>query len=122
MQYSDDTLIATPADKEQLLHLQSMLHNFAQSTGHLELPLGTTRPTIQEYMTMTNRIERRIMGRLISVNSVLSALPTFYHCTFKFLVPMVDQVGKYRMHFLWDNREVNRKGGCLVAWKKACLA
>lgn len=33
MQYANDTLIFMPADKDQLLHLQSLLHTFAQSTG-----------------------------------------------------------------------------------------
>lgn len=80
---------------------------------------------------MLNRIEKKIMGinsmltysgRLILVNSVLSALPTFYLWTFKFLVPVIDQVDKYREHFLWDNGDVTRKGGCLVAWDKAYLS
>lgn len=31
---------------------------------------------------------------------------------------MIDQVDKYRKHFLWDQGDLNRKGGgCLVAWK-----
>ena len=97
---------------------------------YLGLPVGTTRPSVQEYMPMLNRIEKRIMGtsslltyagRLIMVNFVLSALPTFYMCSFKVPISIIEQIDKYRMHFLWDNGDDNRKGGCLVAWKKACL-
>jgi hypothetical protein len=51
---------------------------------YLGLPLGTTKPTIQDFTTLLNRIERRLSGfsrllsydgRLILVNLVLTALP-----------------------------------------------
>jgi hypothetical protein len=58
-------------------------------------------------------------GWLILVNSTLSALLTFYLCAFKVLISILDQVDKYRKHCLWDKGDVNRKSGCLVAWKKA---
>jgi hypothetical protein len=101
------------------------------SFTYLGLPVGTTRPQVQEFMPMLNRIERRIMGinsmltyagSLIMVNSVLSALPTFYMYTFKIPISILEQIDKYRKHFLWDKGDINRRGGCLVAWKKACLA
>lgn len=63
---------------------------------YLGLPVGTSRPSVHKFLLpMLNRIERRISGisslmsyagRLILVNSVPSALPTFYLCTLK--VPM----------------------------------
>lgn len=59
-------------------------------------------------------------GRLILVNSVLSALPTFYLCTLKLHIGVIDQMHKYRKHFLWDQGDLNRKGGCLVAWETTC--
>lgn len=59
-------------------------------------------------------------GRLIFVNSVLFTLPTFYLCTLKIPPGVVDQVDRYMKHFLWDRGELNKKGGCLVAWKDAC--
>jgi hypothetical protein len=34
-------------------------------------------------------------------------------------ISILEQVDKYRKHYLWDKGDVNRKGGCLVAWKKA---
>lgn len=98
---------------------------------YLGLPVGTTGPAIQEYMPMMNRIEKRLVGinslltyagRLIIVNSVLSALPTFNMCTFEVSISIIEQTDKYRMNFLWDNGDVNRRGGCLVAWKKACMS
>lgn len=37
---------------------------------YLGLPLGTTRPTVEEYMPVLNKIERRMMGlnKLLSYN------------------------------------------------------
>lgn len=71
---------------------------------YLGLPLGTTKPSVDEFLPMLNRIVRRMMGlnkmlgysrRLLMVNSVLSALPTFYMCTLPLPAPLVDQVDKY---------------------------
>jgi hypothetical protein len=56
---------------------------------YLGLPLGTTKPLIQDFMPILSRVEKRLMGiasltsysgRLTLVNSVLSALPTYYMC------------------------------------------
>lgn len=96
---------------------------------YLGLPLGTTKPLVQDFLPMVNRIEKRVMGlsklltysgRLLMVNSVLSALPTFYTCTLKIPVTIIEQIDKYRKHELWDGGDINRKGTCLVSWKKAC--
>lgn len=54
------------------------------------------------------------------VNSVLSALPTFYICTLKLPASIIKQIDKYIMHGLWDGSDINRKETCLVSWKKAC--
>jgi hypothetical protein len=59
---------------------------------YLGLPLGTTKPSLQEFSPLLTRIEIRLSsinkflsyhGRLILVNSVFSALPTFYMCSLK---------------------------------------
>ena len=59
---------------------------------YLGLPLGTIKPSLQEFSPLLTRIEKRLSGtskflsyngRLILVNLVLSALPTFYMCCLK---------------------------------------
>jgi hypothetical protein len=35
--------------------------------------------------------------------------------------PYLHQIDKYRKHDVLDRGDINRKGECLVAWKKACL-
>jgi hypothetical protein len=98
---------------------------------YLGLPLGTTRPSVQDYLPLVSRIERRLMGitlllsyagRLKLVNSVLSAMPTFHLCTLKIHITVIEQIDIYRKHCLWDRGDINRKGGCLVAWSDACKA
>uniref|UniRef100_A0A0A9QJF9 Uncharacterized protein n=1 Tax=Arundo donax TaxID=35708 RepID=A0A0A9QJF9_ARUDO len=71
---------------------------------YLGLPLGTTRSSVEEYMPILNRIEKRMMGinrfldysgKLIMVNSVISVMPTFYMCTIKVHVSVIEQIDKY---------------------------
>jgi hypothetical protein len=100
------------------------------SFTYLGLPLGTTKRLVDDFLSLLNRIERRMMGisslltyagRLIMVNSVLSTLPTYYLGTLKMSITVIHQIDRYRKHYLWDRGDIHRKGGCLVAWKKACL-
>jgi hypothetical protein len=90
---------------------------------YLGLPLGTTKPSLQEFSHLLNRIERRLLGvskflsyhgRLIMVNSVLFALPTFYMCSLK-IPQVIKQIDVYRKHCLWSKGDINRRGTCLVA-------
>lgn len=77
---------------------------------YLGLPLGTTRPTVQEFMPILTRMEKHLLmgisrhltyaGRLILVNSVYSAIPTFYMCSLKLSIEILDQVDNNRKHVL----------------------
>ena len=80
-------------------------------------------------MPLMARIERRLSGiskflsyngRVILVNSVFSALPTFYMCSLKLPSQIIKQIDSYRKHCLWDKGDINRKGKCMVAWEIAC--
>ena len=91
---------------------------------YLGLPLGTTKPTITEYAPLLTKIERRLSGiskmisyngRLILVNSVFSALPTFYMCSLKIPPQVIKQIDIFRKHCLWSKGDINRKGSCLAA-------
>lgn len=96
---------------------------------YLGLPLGTTKPSLQEFSPLLTRIERRLTGiskflsyhgRLILVNSVLSALPTFYMCSLKLPPQVIKQIDIYRKHCLWSNGDIKIKGKCLATWETAC--
>lgn len=118
-------------DAEETQHLNN---NFGCEAGsmpfpYLGLPLGTTRPTVQDFNSLTSKIERRLSciskmlsyhGRLILVNYFFSALSTFYMCSLQIPPPVLDQIDKYRKHCLWSGGDINRKGSCLAAWNTAC--
>jgi hypothetical protein len=96
---------------------------------YLGLPLGTTRPDVQEFMPILTRLERHLMGisrflsyagSLVLVNSFYSAVPTFYLCTLKLPSEIIYQIDKYRKHVLWHGGDLTKKGGYLVSWKRAC--
>jgi hypothetical protein len=57
---------------------------------YLGLPLGTTRPKIQDLMPLVDRLERRLVatstflaygGRLQLIRSCLSSMPIFFLCS-----------------------------------------
>jgi hypothetical protein len=94
---------------------------------YLGLPLGTTKPTVQDFLPMFSRIEKRIIGiasftsysgRLTLVNAVLSALPTYYMCILELPMEIIDQINKYRRQCFWRCNDLNKKGNCLAAWSK----
>jgi hypothetical protein len=91
-----------------------MIEHLAQTFGcqlgtmpftYLGLPLGTTKPTVHDFTPLLNRTKRRLSGlsrllsydgRLILVNSVLTALPTFYMCSLKLPPQVGKQIDTYR--------------------------
>jgi hypothetical protein len=96
---------------------------------YLGLPLGTTKPTIQDFFPLLNKIEKRLCGvgkflsyhgRLILINSVFTALPIFYMCCLKIPPQVIKQINVFRKHCLWSKGDINRRGSCLVAWETTC--
>jgi hypothetical protein len=93
---------------------------------YLGLPLGLTKPQVKDYAPLICRVERRLSasaqflsyaGRLQLVNSVLSSLPTYYMCSLKLPVAVVEAIDKYRKDCLWRGSDFRRKGYNLAAWK-----
>jgi hypothetical protein len=89
---------------DEKMEILSMTFNCQIGTYHfpyLGLPLGLTKPKVEDFLPIVNRIERRLTstsiflneaGKLEMVNSVLMALPTFYMCTLKLPPTMVKQM------------------------------
>lgn len=55
-------------------------------------------------------------GRLILVNSVLTAIPTFYITVFSLQKWAIKKIDKIRRSFLWRGSENANDGHCLVNW------
>jgi len=94
---------------------------------YLGLPLGTTKPRVDDYIPLMNKTERRLSsissmltyaGRLQLVNSVLSSLPTYTMCSFDIPVTVIEYIDRARRHCLWRGSDINAKGKALIAWNK----
>ena len=115
---SQMVLVNVPQDKLQLLSAC-----FGCATGslpftYLGLPLGITKPKIEDFLPLVTKCERRLqgtsiflsqVGRLQVTNAVLSALPMFHMCTFLLPQTVIDQIDKYRKHCLWRGSDINAK-------------
>lgn len=72
---------------------------------YLGLPMGINKPRIIDFAPLVDRIERRLPStsvylnqgqRLTLVNSVLSALPTYYMCTLKLPKKIIQHIDRAR--------------------------
>jgi len=99
------------------------------SFPYLGLPFGTTRPTVKEFSPLLTKMERRLsevskflsyQGRLIMVNSVFSALPTYYMCSIVIPPTVIQQIDRFRKHCLWSKGDISRRGTCLATCEPSC--
>jgi hypothetical protein len=125
--YSKPSMVPINISVDRLDHLAS---TFQCYTGqfpftYLGLPLGIHKPSVQECLPLVEQIERRLVStsiimsqgsKLQLVNLVLSCLPTFYMCTIKLPVEIINQIDKYRRHCLWRRSDINVKKPPLAAW------
>jgi hypothetical protein len=97
---------------------------------YLGLPLGPNKPNVDDMFPLVQRIERRLIstsdfltqaGRLEMVNSILSALHTFYMSTIKLPPTIIKMIDKYRKHCFWRGFDLNVKKHPLVAWQLATM-
>lgn len=51
------------------------------------------------------------------MNAAISSLPTYYMCSLKLPVTVVDIIDKYRRNYLWRGKEFKNKGYNLAAWE-----
>jgi hypothetical protein len=92
---------------------------------YLGVPLGLSKPRICHFLSLIQRIERRLSctsailsqaERLELVNSVFSALPNFLMCTLKIPAATVKTIDAFRRHCLWRGNNVNSNRSALAAW------
>jgi hypothetical protein len=96
---------------------------------YLGLPLGITKPSVEFFLPIVQRVERRLNGtadfldyggKLLMVKSVLSSLLIFFMCCLDIPVSIKKQIVRYMRHCLWrkKNNDVQSGGPALVAWEK----
>ena len=77
---------------------------------YLGLPMGTTRPSIQDLMPLVHRIERRLSAtscflnqgsRLQLLQSVLTSMPIYFQCTLVIPTGILKQIERIQRQCLW---------------------
>lgn len=83
------------------------------------LPMGTTKPKIEDFLPLVERIDRRLSGtssmlsyggRLVVVKSVINAIPTYAMCANMLPLSIIDHVEKVSRRFLWSGKDINKHG------------
>jgi hypothetical protein len=129
--YAKSCLIPINISDERLLSLAT---SFGCAVGklpftYLGLPLGVTKPTIQDLSPLVGLVERRLNasarflgygGRLEFVRSVLSSLPSFYMCSLKIQKTILNICNRAQRHCLWDKEEDSSSVNALAAWSRVC--
>src|SRR4051812_10335976 len=97
---------------------------------YLGLPLGTTRPTVQELMLLVCNIERRLSatlnmisygGKLSLLNSVITSLAIFALCTLRLPPKIIELLDKIRRKCLWIKKtKQGDKCNSLASWDMVC--
>jgi len=97
---------------------------------YLGLPLRTTKPNIEDFLPLIQRIERRLTctfaflsqgGKLEMVNTVSSSSMVFYIFSMKLHKGVIKQLDKYRKHCLWRGADLNSRKLPKAAWPMVCL-
>lgn len=130
--YNKSLMVPINLSEEKLNLLAS---TFGCSKGslpftYLGLPLGLTKPRIEDFLPLVNKCERRQAststflsqaGKLELTNAVLSALPTFHLCSFALPKGVIKQIDKFRKHCLWQGSDINSKKIPKAAWEMICI-
>jgi hypothetical protein len=89
--------------------------------------MGTTKPKVEDFSPMVNKVERRISatvswfsmaGRATMVDSAVSSIPIYAMCSVRMHVTNINSINRARKHGSWRGSDVAGKGKPLVAWEK----
>jgi hypothetical protein len=90
---------------------------------YLGLPMGLTKPQVKDYAPLICKIERRLSassqflsyaGRLQLVNSIISALPSYYLCSLKLPVTVIEVIDKHRKNVFGEEMISEKKRGIIL--------
>jgi len=86
---------------------------------YLGLPMGTTKPRMEDITPLMDRVERRLTacsaflsfsGRLQMINSVLTPTVTYAMCSLKLPVAVIENIDSARKQCLWRGNVATKKG------------
>ena len=85
---------------------------------YLGLPMGTTKPKIEDVSPLMIKKERRLnatssllslSGRFQLVNAVISPITTYAMCTLKLHKGVIEQIDRARKHCLWRVNDAKKR-------------
>ncbi len=124
--FDKSSLIPINLVKENLSDLVGFLGCPPQSFPliYLGLPLSPSRLRKADYLPLLEKLDKRLAawkgstlsrgGRLVLLNSVLSAIPTFFCYAFQLPSWVVDAIEKIRQGFFWRGSNLSSGFHCLV--------
>lgn len=113
-EYATSTGLKVNFSKSMLVPINMEINRTSQTFGctvgslpftYLGLPLGLSKPKIEEFLPLVSRCERRLLststflsqaGKLQMTNAVFTSIPMFFLCTFLLQKTAIKQVDKYR--------------------------
>jgi len=126
--YKKSQILPINVSPEKMQHLAM---TFGCSVGslpftYLGLPMGTTKPRMEDLTPLMDRVERRLSGcatwlsysgRLQMINSAISPIVTYTMCTIKLPKGVIENFDRIRKQCLWRGNSDKKRGGNLVAWE-----
>lgn len=91
---------------------------------YLGLPLGTTKPKMEDFAPLLDKAERKLTacsysGRVEYINSVITPTVTYAMCAFKLHKGVIHDIDRIRKQCLWRGNSERKHKGNLVAWPLA---
>jgi len=125
--YTKSQMLPINMSQEKMVHLSN---TFGCEIGtmpftYLGLPMGTTKPKMDDLVPMMDRVERCLsacstwlsyLGRLEMINSAITPITTYAMCTIKLPIGVIENIDRARKQCLWRGSDTEKKGGNLVAW------
>ena len=97
----------------------SKMHDLSSAFGcqigsmpftYLGLPMGTTKPTMEDLTPLMDRVERRLVSCCLQmVNSVLTPTVTYAMCSIKLPVGVIENINRARKQYLWRGNDATKK-------------
>jgi hypothetical protein len=129
--YQKSFLVPINICDTKALHLANTLGYTVGSLSftYLGLPLGTSRPRIDDYLPLICKCQKRLLstsmflsqvGKLEITDAVLTALPTFHLCALVLPKGVLKHIDKFRKHYLWRGADINSKKISKISWEMVC--
>lgn len=92
---------------------------------YLGVPIFGKRPRRQDWESLILKVRRRLSAWKVKhlsalVDSVLTALPTYWMSIFKLPSWIIKKIDQIRRDYLWSGVDIDNPGCRLVSWKNLC--